>query len=390
MDADGSDDRFLAATTIYPVPPAWSPDGAQILFTQDSNLWVIPSAGGAAVQVTHLSGGAEAAEFPDWSPDGSKIAYARYDSVVWDIHVVAADGSGDRAVTDDEFLDLEPRWSPDGTELVFMSDARDPQTEPYAYQRIWTMDVEGTNRRRISSGNCDGRPTWSPDGARIAYIDGISAPTGHGLRSMATDGNDNQLIVPVSQGFLTGVDWAAAATTAPMIGVLSPTSRGVGATNQRVTVVGTNLTADSIVTVSGRGVRILSSTLADPTTLVLQLTVGPNAAPGARTMTVTNPDGAAATATFTVNPPPAPQSVDPPAPLRATTVVTVSGSGFDPTAGTLVKVSAVGVKVTLLSVTATSIQVELRTTNKATPGTYPLTVINADGGKGGCICAVIG
>jgi dipeptidyl aminopeptidase/acylaminoacyl peptidase len=56
--------------------PSWSPDGAQIAFvsarTGQSQVFVVPSGGGAAVQVTHESGGAFA---PVWSSDGTAIIF---------------------------------------------------------------------------------------------------------------------------------------------------------------------------------------------------------------------------------------------------------------------------------------------------------------------------
>jgi len=82
-----------AATRItfdssYDVAPSWSTDGGQIAFHSDrsgnNDIWVIPSTGGTATQVTTDTGIG-----PDWSPDGSQIAFSRLlpEENIWIINV---------------------------------------------------------------------------------------------------------------------------------------------------------------------------------------------------------------------------------------------------------------------------------------------------------------
>src|SRR4051812_3824804 len=79
MNIDGSGSVPLATPGLDVDDPAWSPDGSKIVFAgagaKKSDLYVIPAAGGAVVDLTNTDDHEEYK--PTWSPDGSKIAYER-------------------------------------------------------------------------------------------------------------------------------------------------------------------------------------------------------------------------------------------------------------------------------------------------------------------------
>ena len=102
---------------------------------------------------------------PQWSPDGTKLAFVGSNAEDRDIWVVNADGSGEINLTQDPFLDqLGPRWSPDGTRLAFVSrDADDGgQTD------LWTIAADGSDARLVTEYARD--PQWSPDGGLISFV----------------------------------------------------------------------------------------------------------------------------------------------------------------------------------------------------------------------------
>ena len=90
---------------------------------------------------------------PMWSPDGSRIAYAVSDQsdYAWEIFTMNADGSDQRRITDYPGYDMGPLWSPDGTMIVFTSDrvggadtkAEDQSGLPYV------MNADGSGVRPL-------------------------------------------------------------------------------------------------------------------------------------------------------------------------------------------------------------------------------------------------
>jgi urease gamma subunit len=119
---------------------------------------------------------------------------------------------------------------------------------------------------------------------------------------------------------------------APSIESLSPSSRAQGATSQTILIKGANFESGVGLQVafSGTGITVNSASFVNTTEVSANITVASNAATGARTLTLTNPDTTSATATFTVTVPPTVTSTTPSsrgqgAPSQA---VVVKGSGF--------------------------------------------------------------
>ena len=104
--------------------------------------------------------------YPAWSPDGTRIAFTSdRDGGIdnFEIYVMDADGGDQTRITNNDAWDGIPAWSPDGTRIAFTSD-RDGNLE------IYVMDADGSNQTRITNNDAlDWDPAWSPDGTRIAF-----------------------------------------------------------------------------------------------------------------------------------------------------------------------------------------------------------------------------
>src|SRR5258708_4808592 len=72
MDADGQNARTFTRGDGDSAP-RFSPDGKQLAFVRDSNLYLLPLGGGEAKELTSISTGVSD---PLWSPDGKWIAFA--------------------------------------------------------------------------------------------------------------------------------------------------------------------------------------------------------------------------------------------------------------------------------------------------------------------------
>jgi dipeptidyl aminopeptidase/acylaminoacyl peptidase len=112
----------------------------------------------------------QTASQPRISPAGRRIVYQRNFA---DIHtdrrysnlwVVNFDGKGDRPLTAGNFTDSEAHWSPDGTELVFISN-RDGSTQ------VWRMWIDSGQMAQVTRAtSAPGSPNWSPDGKWISFV----------------------------------------------------------------------------------------------------------------------------------------------------------------------------------------------------------------------------
>jgi Tol biopolymer transport system component len=106
-----------------------------------------------------------------FSKDGQWVAYVRYpEGTLW---ASKSDGSQRRQLSYPPLHALEPRWSPDGKQIVYYVF---PTVDEKAY--LYTVSLEGgTPRELIPEGpQPQWGPTWSPDGTRIAFFGGIVGP----------------------------------------------------------------------------------------------------------------------------------------------------------------------------------------------------------------------
>jgi WD40 repeat protein len=99
---------------------------------------------------------------PSWAPDGKKAAYVLW-YITGEIYLMSLDDQSTTRLTDNDFDDKNPAWSPDGTQIAFSTN-RDDNYE------IYLMDTRGTNQQKLTDNpSLDTEPCWSPDGKQILF-----------------------------------------------------------------------------------------------------------------------------------------------------------------------------------------------------------------------------
>ena len=204
MAADGKNQRRLTNNPASDHSPSWSPDGKRIAFVSRRDGHFIGEGGlSSEIYVMDADGGNQQNltdndfydTHPSWSPDGERIAFAsRRDGhfigeggLSSEIYVMDADGKNTRRLTNNRKSDWSPSWSSDGKWIAFRSDRKGDGVN----YEIYVMDADGGNLRRLTNNRkSDFSPSWSSDGKRIVFS---SYRDGNGeIYVMDNDGGNQQ------------------------------------------------------------------------------------------------------------------------------------------------------------------------------------------------------
>jgi len=94
----------------------------------------------------------------DVSPDGKTIVF----ELLGDLYTMPITGGTATRITSGPGFDSQPRWSPDGKRLLFLSDRS-------GAENVWLCDPDGKNSKALTKGtnNLYASPEWTPDGNYI-------------------------------------------------------------------------------------------------------------------------------------------------------------------------------------------------------------------------------
>jgi len=208
VDAAGGAPRRFTAGPRRDIEPRWSPDGSRLAFLSERapkdklQLYVMPADGGEPTKLTALENGVGSIA---WSPEGSRLAFVsavggqrepdseeekrksrparvitavKYrfngEGFVYDrrphVFMVSTSSSAPVQLTDGDFIDADPTWSPDGDSIVFAS-ARHAERDDDDASDLWRVPAKGgTPQRLTATAGPVMLPAFSSDGRSIAYL----------------------------------------------------------------------------------------------------------------------------------------------------------------------------------------------------------------------------
>lgn len=148
--------------------PAVSPDGNKIAFTSNRfgtrEIFILDLVSNTLTQMTNSSFFEGSL---DWSPDGSYIVYDVYQNDRFDLVIQSVTDQTEAPIqlTDGSSNSFQPSWSPDGSEIAFVSDRSGKNA-------IWLARLQNPEDRFVEIlGSTDANftyPVWSPDGTQLA------------------------------------------------------------------------------------------------------------------------------------------------------------------------------------------------------------------------------
>jgi len=205
MNSDGSDVKELTDSKGVSGDAAWSPNGSLIAFDADrgnrkglSAIYVMPANGGKLRRITDP--GAALSDYkPRFSPDGTHLIFTRArgtaDHAPAALFTIGLDGSGLHRLTSSSLRVDDSDWSPDGKRIVV-----EAYPNPGAYGDIYVVGSAGgspvnlTRNPTNQAGSAD--PAWSPDGTKILFLDNrvVNGVGRTGLATMNPDGSERQFV----------------------------------------------------------------------------------------------------------------------------------------------------------------------------------------------------
>ena len=175
MDDDGSNVQRLTDNPVPDGNPRWSPDSLHVAFDraskdgQLSDVFIMNRYGAAEKNITsdHPHNAA-----PSWSPDGGHIAFVSSSGdTPWNIYTIDLLTDDVKRLTGDGGTDY-PDFSPDGIHIVYT------QSSPGLWRTLHTMRADGRQKKELipADGLLRFAPRWSPDGSEILYAEVTYGP----------------------------------------------------------------------------------------------------------------------------------------------------------------------------------------------------------------------
>lgn len=196
----------------------WSPDGTQLVMAaieSSSNRCYLYITGASGQDPVRIPTQTLLPLDPSWSPDGSRIVYAAFppdyiglDTARLEIYTINRDGTNAVRLTNDEWRDHDPYWSPDGSSIAFETEV-DPTYFGIGRWALRIVNVDDASVRVvIDDAQINTLPRWSADGTKLYFHRFVFGDDrGFFTASIDTDGANLEEITVGGNYDDTDIDW---------------------------------------------------------------------------------------------------------------------------------------------------------------------------------------
>ena len=168
---DGTGRKELTGDEHLNRIPKYSPDGRQIVYSRDYELWLMNANGSDKHVLVRRDGRTHGGTQGTWAPDGNRIVFIglRYGSGT--LYIKRPGHPGVRLITrrrlEGPFL---PMWSPLGDRIIFSSHLGGGVDDAITTKDLWSIRPNGSGLQQVTDTNADEVVAdWSPDGRWILF-----------------------------------------------------------------------------------------------------------------------------------------------------------------------------------------------------------------------------
>lgn len=162
--------------------PSLSPDGEKVVFTLHGDLWSMPSEGGRATRLT-LHGAYDSR--PLVTPDGKEIVFVSDREGSYDLYVMPIDGGTPRRLTHHFAGEVPTGFTADGENVLFSS-RRTMGWNRGGADEVWQVPIAGGTPERLTF--TGGNSATTPDNGNVLYY--VSGASDHKVREYEGSAND--------------------------------------------------------------------------------------------------------------------------------------------------------------------------------------------------------